>query len=140
MTAEGSFTPIASSAVRRDRVPAALFRIGERHATAPSMRHRHENATVVYPFEAVRIVELLSAGSVTYQQGEPVVDGDDFVAALTLLPLVRSELDQTELSLIDMARGRGMTWSEVAHGLGLASAQAAQQRYTRLSSRQDDEG
>lgn len=93
---------------------------------------------MIYPFEAVRTVELLAAGSVNYQEGEPAVDADDFLAALTLLPQVRRELDETETGLIEMARGRGMTWVQVAQGLGLESAQAAQQRYARLASRMED--
>jgi hypothetical protein len=55
--------------------------------------------------------------------------------ALTLMPLVRAELDELELSLLTMARGRGMSWSQVAFGLGLGSAQAAQQRFDRLDRR-----
>jgi hypothetical protein len=31
-----------------------------------------------------------------------------------------------------IARGEGMTWQELAFGLGLGSAQAARQRYERL--------
>lgn len=130
--------PATNSAARVHRLPAALFRIVERHGADPSMRRRHENSHVIYPFEAVRTVELLAAGSVNYQEGEPAVDADDFLAALTLLPQVRRELDETETGLIEMARGRGMTWVQVAQGLGLESAQAAQQRYARLASRMED--
>ena len=59
-------------------------------------------------------------------------------AALTLLPHVRAELDETELGLLTMARGRGLTWLEIAEALGLGSAQAAQQRHDRLAARLDD--
>ena len=34
-----------------------------------------------------------------------------------------------------IARGQGMTWQELAFGLGLGSAQAARQRYERLNLR-----
>jgi hypothetical protein len=53
---------------------------------------------------------------------------------------VRAEVDQWEAGLMQMARGRGMTWSDLAHGLGLGSAQAAQQRYERLRGRTEAAG
>jgi len=59
----------------------------------------------------------------------------DLAAALALVPLVRADLDKLELSLLLMARGRGMTWSEIAFGLGLRSAQAAPQRHDWVASR-----
>jgi hypothetical protein len=34
-----------------------------------------------------------------------------------------------------VARGQGMTWQQMAFGLGLGSAQAARQRYGRLTLR-----
>jgi len=63
------------------------------------------------------------------------VDAADLTAALTLMPMVRAELDQLEASLLMIARGQGMTWQELAFGLGLGSAQAARQRYERLNLR-----
>lgn len=44
-------------------------------------------------------------------------------------------MDELEVGLLDMARGRGMTWPEIAFGLGLQTPQAARQRYERLASR-----
>ena len=40
-----------------------------------------------------------------------------------------------EVGLLTMAKGRGMTWQELAYGLGLGTAQAARQRHERLRSR-----
>ncbi|MEU4714240.1 hypothetical protein AB0F73_11390 [Micromonospora purpureochromogenes] len=37
--------------------------------------------------------------------------------------------------LLTLARGRGMTWQAIAFGLGLGSAQAAKQRFERVSAR-----
>ncbi|MEE2043211.1 DNA-binding protein, partial [Nocardiopsis tropica] len=67
----------------------------------------------------------------------PPVDQDDLTAALTLVPWARAEFDQLEAGLLQMSRGRGMTWQEIAFGLGLGSAQAARQRHERLSRRTD---
>jgi hypothetical protein len=41
--------------------------------------------------------------------------------------------------LLLIARGQGMTWQELAFGLGLGSAQAARQRYERLTRRTSPE-
>ncbi|MGN9846830.1 hypothetical protein ACTMTI_52915 [Nonomuraea sp. H19] len=53
------------------------------------------------------------------------------------MALVRGELDALEAGLLQMARGRGMTWQEIAFGLGLGTAQAARQRCERLADRTD---
>lgn len=63
------------------------------------------------------------------------MDHADITAALTLVPLVRGEMDELEAGLLRMARGRGMTWQEIASGLGLGTPQAARQRYARLAAR-----
>ncbi len=44
-----------------------------------------------------------------------------------------------EAGLLTMARGREMTWQEIAFGLGLGTAQAARQRHERLQARGEDE-
>ena len=43
--------------------------------------------------------------------------------------------DALEAGLLQVARGRGMTWQAIAFGLGLGGAQAARQRYERLTVR-----
>ena len=68
-------------------------------------------------------------------EGEEPVDQADLMAALTLIPHVRAEVDALEAGLLQVARGRGMTWQAIAFGLGLGSAQAARQRYERLTVR-----
>ena len=90
---------------------------------------------MVGPGEAVRLLVGLAAGSLVAEDGEGAVDAADLTAALTLMPLVRAEVDQLEASLLLIARGQGMTWQELAFGLGLGSAQAARQRYERLNLR-----
>ncbi|MGW2328186.1 hypothetical protein ACWC5C_20760 [Streptomyces sp. NPDC001700] len=56
-------------------------------------------------------------------------------AGLRLLASARAELDQAESALLFAARGAGMTWPQIADALGLASAQAAQQRQNRVLTR-----
>ncbi|MBV6757214.1 hypothetical protein [Rhodococcus opacus] len=59
-------------------------------------------------------------------------------AALRLLSSARVELDQIEAGLLFAARGSGLTWPDIAQALGLGSAQAAQQRLSRVVSRVGD--
>ena len=56
-------------------------------------------------------------------------------AGLTLLAAARAEIDQLEAGLLFAARSSGLTWTQIADALGLASAQAAQQRCDRVTDR-----
>ncbi|GAB94738.1 hypothetical protein BJY21_000121 [Kineosphaera limosa] len=56
-------------------------------------------------------------------------------AALGLLESARSDLEALETALLFTARAEGLTWARIAELLGLRSAQAAQQRYQRISER-----
>ncbi|QLQ10227.1 MAG: hypothetical protein HZY75_07325 [Nocardioidaceae bacterium] len=56
-------------------------------------------------------------------------------AGISLLESARAELDQIEAALLFAARAAGMTYPELAAALGLRSAQAAQQRLSRVASR-----
>ncbi|RKN11417.1 DNA-binding protein [Streptomyces radicis] len=130
--------PFASpdpEAARAQRAYAALFRIAERHAADAAQRARQTHPAVLAPHEAVRLVAFLMSGAAERADGEPEVDRADITAALTLVPRVRGEWDELEAGLLTMARGRGLTWHEIAFGLGLGTPQAARQRYTRLTSR-----
>jgi hypothetical protein len=60
---------------------------------------------------------------------------DDLVAALTLLPAARAEVDQTEAALLFTARAHGLSWSQISQAMGLGSPQAAQQRFSRVAGR-----
>jgi hypothetical protein len=62
------------------------------------------------------------------------------VAGLRLLASARAELDQVEAGLLFAARGAGMTWPQVADALDLGSAQAAQQRLSRVLARTSGPG
>lgn len=129
------WTPPDAPRARAEREYAALFRVQERHAGSPARRDRARHPAMLGPAEAVRLVTGLAAGSLMPDDDEDPADAADLTAALTLMPQVRAEADQMEASLLAIARGRGMTWQELAFGLGLSSAQAAQQRYERLSRR-----
>ncbi|MFE0173065.1 DNA-binding protein [Streptomyces sp. NPDC059002] len=129
------FTPPHPEQARAHRVYASLMRIAERHAADEEQRRRQVHPAVLGPHEAVRLVSFLLSGAAQAVEGEQEVDHADITAALTLLPLARGELDELETGLLQMARGRGMTWPEIAFGLGLGTPQAARQRYERLVSR-----
>ncbi|GHH66732.1 hypothetical protein GCM10017673_12760 [Streptosporangium violaceochromogenes] len=132
---EDPFAPPDPDQARAHRVYAALARIAERHAATRDQRDRQVHPQVLGAQEAVRLVSFLAAGSAQHDDDEPEVDRADITAALTLVPLARAEMDQLETSLLLIARGRGLTWQEIAFGLGLGSAQAAQQRCERLAGR-----
>ncbi|QVQ52756.1 DNA-binding protein [Spiractinospora alimapuensis] len=129
------FTVPDAHQARVRREYSAITRIGERHGATEAMRHRGDNPDMLAPYEAVRLVSDIASGSLTLEAEEAEVDVTDVAAALTLLPRMRADMDAIEESLLLIARGHGMTWRDIAHGLGLGSAQAARQRYERVSGR-----
>ncbi|MGJ5826197.1 DNA-binding protein [Streptomyces ossamyceticus] len=129
------FTPPSADEARAQRTYTSLFRIAERHAATDGQRRRQAHPQVLGPHEAVRLVSFLLSGAALLEDGEPEVDRADITAALSLVPSARAEMDELEVGLLEMARGRGMTWPEIAFGLGLQTPQAARQRYERLASR-----
>ncbi|WP_062209862.1 hypothetical protein [Streptomyces sp. NBRC 109706] len=129
------FTPPDPEAARAHRAHAALFRIAERHAATPEQRARGAHPLVPAPHEAVRLVAFLLSGAAERAEGEAEVDRADITAALSLVPRARAEFDELERGLLEMARGRGLTWQEIAFGLGLGTPQAARQRHARLTER-----
>ncbi|MGA4847810.1 hypothetical protein ACOBQB_16725 [Streptomyces sp. G5(2025)] len=83
------------------------------------------------PHEAVRLVAFPLSGAARPVEGEREADHADITAAPSLLPPAHGEMDGLGTGLLQMARGRGMTWPEIAFGLGLGSPRAARQRYER---------
>ncbi|WP_047867431.1 hypothetical protein [Nocardiopsis sp. RV163] len=132
---ESAFTRPDPRSARRMRTHEALLRITERHATGEHRTRWDEARMPMAPLDALRRVADLAAGGAPPEPGAPAVDQDDLTAALTLVPWARAEFDQLEAGLLQMAKGRGMTWQEIAFGLGLGSAQAARQRHERLLQR-----
>ncbi|MEV6849931.1 DNA-binding protein [Actinoplanes sp. NPDC051411] len=131
------FTRPDSGAQRAERTFQALTHLVDRHAGRPERRARQVHPLMPDPHEVVRLVAGLAGGTIVTEDGEEAVDRDDLVAALTLLPNVRADLDSTELHLLKTARNRGMTWQEIAFSLGLNTPQAARQRFERLESRSE---
>jgi hypothetical protein len=129
------FAPPRPDQARAHRVAASLFRIAERHAATGAQRARQVHPVVLGPHEAIRVVSFLLSGAALLEDGEPEVDLADITAALSLVPQARQDMDELETGLLQMARGRGMTWQEIAFGLGLGTPQAARQRYERLAER-----
>jgi hypothetical protein len=76
-----------------------------------------------------------------WRYGTGGADGEALLAALALLGAARAEADQAEAALLFMARAHGLPWPQISRAMGLRSAQAAQQRFGRVSGRaqsQDD--
>ncbi|MET9023055.1 hypothetical protein ABZV93_24035 [Actinopolymorpha sp. NPDC004070] len=66
-------------------------------------------------------------------------DGQVVLEALGTLRRLRDQLAAWEPSLIDAARTQGLTWTEIAPALGLASRQAAERRFLRLNPQAGDQ-
>lgn len=64
----------------------------------------------------------------------PLTD-DDVQATLALLPAARAEVEQAEAAVLFLARAQGLSWGRIARAMGLGSAQAALQRFDRITSR-----
>ncbi|MBL7262144.1 DNA-binding protein [Paractinoplanes lichenicola] len=124
-----------SAAQRVERTYRSLTHLVDRHADSPGRRSRQVHSAMPAPHEVVRLVAGMVSGSIVAESDEDDVDDNDLVAALTLLPSVRADLDSTELALLKVARSRGMTWQDIAFSLGLNTPQAAKQRYERLETR-----
>jgi hypothetical protein len=121
-----------------------LLRAGASSLPRPPWRHRNQ------PPPAIDLIQFALAegntrsgntggrntrprnagGNTRQDAGEEVL-----LAALTLLPAARAEVDQLEAGLLFAARSAGLSWPQIARALGFASAQAAQQRFDRVSGR-----
>ncbi|MEV6212860.1 hypothetical protein [Kitasatospora sp. NPDC051914] len=62
----------------------------------------------------------------------PQAGPEQALAALLLLRELRTELAGGEAGLIEAARAAGATWADLAQPMGVASRQAAENRYLRL--------
>ncbi|MGW6917783.1 type III effector protein [Kitasatospora sp. NPDC054939] len=82
-----------------------------------------------------------TARDTTRPQAGPVGEGPEpALAALVLLRELRTELAGWEAGLVDAARAAGATWADLAHPMGVASRQAAENRYLRLRPAQSGPG
>lgn len=78
--------------------------------------------------------------SALWRAGDRDAGKDGLLAALGLLPAARAELDQAEAAVLWMARSAGLSWPRISRAMGLASAQAAQQRFGRVFGRVENHG
>lgn len=62
---------------------------------------------------------------------------DELLGALSLIPAAKAEIEGVETGLLFVARGEGLTWSQIADAMGFRSPQACQQYVNRLTARQD---
>jgi DNA-binding MarR family transcriptional regulator len=60
---------------------------------------------------------------------------EDLTAGLARISHARSNVDFTELKLIDQARAQGQTWEQIASALGMPDRRQAQTRFHRLRER-----
>ena len=81
-------------------------------------------------------IQLLEAYAVWSGQVLEQDHRDAALAALTLLPAARAEMEALESGVLYAAKSAGLTWTQMAAPLGLSSPQAAQQRLDRLAARQ----
>ncbi|MGW0230937.1 hypothetical protein ACWDWO_21720 [Actinopolymorpha singaporensis] len=70
---------------------------------------------------------------------DEVPDGQAILDALGTLRRLREQLATWEPALIEAARAQGLTWTEIAPALGLASRQAAERRFLRLNPQAGDQ-
>jgi hypothetical protein len=79
---------------------------------------------MIDPVDAYRCAANIVAGASPTREG--------VLEALAALQTVRTDLDRIERELIASAREREVRWPDIAAALGLASRQAAEQRWLRL--------
>jgi hypothetical protein len=101
-----------------------LLGIGAARLPRPPWRHARQ------PPSATELIQFA-----LWRAGTGKIGDDDLAAALALLPAARSEVDQTEAAVLFTARAQGLSWSQISRAMGLGSAQAAQQRFDRISGR-----
>ncbi|MFD8556064.1 hypothetical protein ACWDOR_19415 [Streptosporangium canum] len=78
--------------------------------------------------DAVRTAQTPAAATGPEPQASP----EQALAALLLLRELRTELAGWEAGLVETARAAGATWADLAQPMGVASRQAAENRYLRL--------
>ncbi|MEU4235529.1 hypothetical protein AB0F17_65660 [Nonomuraea sp. NPDC026600] len=75
---------------------------------------------------------VLSGAFYPEKFGRPEPTREDWLAAVRVIRPARTDLEGLETNIIAKARAAGITWREIAAGLGLDSPQAAQKRARRL--------
>lgn len=75
-----------------------------------------------------------------WRSGRGGISEETVLAALALLPAARGEVDQIEAALLFTARAGDLPWPRISRAMGLRSAQAAQQRFDRVTGRAGNQG
>ncbi len=75
------------------------------------------------------LADAVAAVTAAARGGTP----DEILDALTRLRWAQAELESVEHQLITAARAAGVSWQALAPALGVASRQAAERRYLRLT-------
>jgi hypothetical protein len=116
--------PDQERAAREHRARQRLIDAGASSLPRAPWLHRSQ------PSSSIDLVRFAVWRGQTGKVTEEEVD-----AALNLLSAARAEVEQLETALLFTARAKGMSWGRISRGMGLGSAQAALQRYERLSDR-----
>lgn len=82
--------------------------------------------------DAVRTAQIQAPQEGTAPGPDPQDSPEQALAALVMLRELRTELAGWEAGLVESARATGATWADLAHPMGVASRQAAENRYLRL--------
>ncbi|MFE1320779.1 hypothetical protein [Kitasatospora phosalacinea] len=82
--------------------------------------------------DAVRTAQGPGAETAPDPDAAAAPDAAPALAALVLLRELRAQLAGWEAGLVEDARAAGATWADLAHPMGVASRQAAENRYLRL--------
>lgn len=116
--------PDQGQAAREAGARARLLAAGAGLFPRPPWRHRGE------PPAAADLIRFA-----LWRAGAGGLGEEELLAALTLLPAARAEVDQAEAGLLFTARANGLSWPQISRAMGLGSAQAAQQRFGRVTGR-----
>jgi hypothetical protein len=100
--------------------------LGEGAGSLPRPPWRHP----MQPPSAVDLVQYAVWRAGTGAAGETAL-----LAAVSLVQAAHAEVDQLETAVLFAARAGGLSWSQISRELGLGSAQAAQQRFDRVTAR-----
>jgi hypothetical protein len=111
-------------AAREAQARARLLAAGAGALPRPPWLHRGE------PPGAADLIRFA-----LWRAGAGGLGEEELLAALTLLPAARAEVDQAEAGLLFTARAHGLSWPQISGAMGLGSAQAAQQRFGRVTGR-----
>jgi hypothetical protein len=113
--------------ITQQRITAAYQRLIDRFGTAGEKSAQNRRAPLERPTEAALINRAVDDAK------NPSAGTTDLRAALELAGLDQRNAETREINVIARLRERGVSWREIAHHRGLQTAQAAQQRYERLT-------